>query len=135
VKRIIVLTALLAGCATYTVEDLRQKASSKAFEVDQNYQAVYRTVVGQARKCYEMSTLGARRTVQGDLYTDIRSGHVMVTWYTGGPGLEADTFLASDITALGDKRTRVVTYYAPDSDGAASVVEHWVKDGLQECRK
>jgi len=44
-------------------------------------------------------------------------------------------YLASDITALGDKRTRVATYYALSTwEPMANVVERWVKDGITECR-
>jgi hypothetical protein len=52
VKRLLFLV-LLAGCAPATTGALREEASgSKVFEVEQNYQAVYRAVVGQARRCH-----------------------------------------------------------------------------------
>jgi hypothetical protein len=123
---------VLSACAPATIQGLKaQHAGKLAFEIDQNYQSVYRSIVTQARTCYQAGMITAQMIVQGDLYTDIRSGNVTVALH-GGLGI--DTYLTIDITAIGDNKTSVQTYYATDTwHNGAGAVERWVKNKSTEC--
>lgn len=124
--------ALLAGCAPATVGALRtQSAGKQVFEVDTNYQAVYRTIIERARSCFQAGMITAQMMVQGDLYTDIRSGTISVALHGG---LGVDTYLAIDVSAIGENRARVETYYAMNvHETNARAVEEWVRTGSAEC--
>lgn len=125
--------ALLAGCAPPTLQGLRENpAGTTRFEVGQNYQQVYRTVIANARKCYQGSAGPmAQNVVTGDLYTDIRSGEISVALH-GAAGV--DTYLGIDIKALADDRTEVRTYYRPSTwASSAAGVESMLRGG-SECR-
>jgi hypothetical protein len=115
------------------VQALRQEAAGKyTYQFDSNYQQVYRTIVDRARACWQTGMITAQMVVQGDLYTDIRSGTISVALH-GGFGV--DTYLAIDIVAIGDARTVVHAYYAAQSwEPGARAVKAWVTGTSQECR-
>src|SRR5262245_65809230 len=100
-KRAIMIAALLcAGCAG-TPEGVRENpgAQPTRFTRDENYQAVYRRLLAQARKCW------AEGPVEANLYQDTRTGEIAMALYgfMGGRTI----FLVIDIAADGDK-TRVI---------------------------
>lgn len=120
------------GCAPPTALLLKQDhAGKRTFDVEMNYQPVYRLIVTQARKCYQTGMITAQLVVQSDLFTDIQEGNVTVALH-GGFGV--DTHMTIDIKALSEARTRVDTYYALTTWApAALVVEEWVVDKSTEC--
>lgn len=125
--------AALAGCAPATMQGLREKpGGSGSFEAAQDYQRVYRTVLDNARRCYQHGMVTATMVVQGDLFTDTRTGVVTVALH-GGMGV--DTHLGVDVKSLGENRTQVTTYHAMSgwSDSPA-MVRQWVLDGSAECK-
>lgn len=130
--RALLLSVLLAGCATpSTVDGLRKDpAGREQFEISKDYQAVYRAIVEQARRCHQGNLITAQMQVQSDLYTDTKSGHVAVQLVSvWGP----DVFAASDIASIGENRTRVATYYAVSSwKSFPALVERWV-NGSTSC--
>jgi hypothetical protein len=125
--------AALTGCAPETVADLRNKHAGKlTFEIEKNYQPVYRSIIERARSCFEGAAIAAQEIVQGDLYTDLRSGNVSVAMQSIGG---VNNYLTIDITALSDNSTKVETYYAYSGQlRTAQVIEKWVRDGSNECR-
>lgn len=128
-----ILLVMLAGCAPATVQGLREQHAGKlVFEVEENYQSVYRKVITPARNCWQAGLITAQMVVQGEMYTDIRQGNVTVALH-GGFGI--DTYLTIDVAALSDSKTRVTTYYAfENSTGSAKAVEFWVKQNSTECK-
>ena len=126
--------ALLSGCAPSTIQGLRDSpAGVLMFEVNENYQSVYRKIITPARDCWQQgaSLLTAQTDVQGELYSDIRKGNVTVTMR--GPA-GAHTFLTIDVAALLDSKTKITTYYAlRGSLPRAQAVELWVKQNSTEC--
>ena len=129
---LLALSFALAGCAPATLQGLREKPAGQAsFEVRQNYQRVYRTVINNARRCWQTGMVTAQVVVQGDLYTDIRTAEITVALH-GAVGV--DTHLGIDIKAIEEDRTEIRVYYAM-SGGArsAKAIERWVKDGATEC--
>ena len=133
-KTIVSMFAALSvvACAPATIEGLRDDhASSYTFEIDENYQPVYRKILSTARKCYQTGMITAQMVVQGDLYHDIRMGNVTVALH-GGFGV--DTHMTIDISALDDERTQVVVFNAISTwDSAARAVREWVEDNSTEC--
>lgn len=124
-KAIVVLfLCFVAGCAPPTAQGLREKHHGKAvFEVQENYQPVYRKIVTNARDRFQ----SARMVVQGDLYTDTKSGNVTVTFYGNFP-VGANTHITVDIEALSENQTRITTYYAFGTwRKHAKLVEEWVR--------
>jgi hypothetical protein len=123
---------LIAGCAPATMQGLREQPGSQAakFEVEQNYQAVYRTIVTNARKCWQTGMITAQMVVTADLYTDTKTGQISTALHGG---LGVDTYLGIDIKALSDTRTEVTTYGVSAWSKVAKVVEQWVKDGHTDC--
>ncbi len=125
---------LLFGCAPATVQGLRENpAGSITFEAPENYQSVYRKIMTPARDCWQQgaSLLTADMDVHGELYSDIRKGSISIT-ARGGAG--AQTYMAIDIVALADNKTRITTYYAlRGSLLRAKAVEEWVKNNSTAC--
>lgn len=121
---------ILAGCAPATMQGLREQGTHESFEVDQNYQAVYRTVIANARKCWQAGMITAQMMVTGDLYTDIQSAEVTAALH-GAAGV--DTYLGIDIKALGEARTKVTTFHSATWGKAAQAVEQWFTKGHSEC--
>lgn len=129
---VVAISAITSGCAPATVKGLRENhAGTIVFDADQNYQAVYRTVLESARRCHQTGLITAQMVVDGDLYTDIEEGTVSVALH-GGFGV--DTHLAIDIKAVDKLRTSVTVYHALGTwRKAASTVQEWVLDGSSEC--
>jgi hypothetical protein len=124
---------LLFGCAPATIQGLRENHAGKiSFDVDENYQSVYRKVLTPARNCWQSGLITAQMVVQGDLYTDTRQGNVTVALH-GGAGV--DTYFTVDVVALSDSKTRVTVYHAfRNQERAAQAVELWVKENSTVCR-
>lgn len=125
--RVIIFLTLISivGCGPLTVRDLRDiSPETFSFEVEGNYQAVYRKVLEPVRKKY-----GYGGQIQGDLYSDIKTGTITVgmrpdaTWMF--PGI-AGLFLGVDIKAISENRSLVTLYYAGRSKKAALEVKEWI---------
>jgi hypothetical protein len=123
----------LTGCAAPSPQALREKPAGKvAFEIDRNYQPVYRAILDRARPCYQGGMITAQMIVQGDLYHDTKSGTVTVALH-GALGI--DNYIAIDVKAVNDGRTRVETFYVWDNMlTAAQVVEDWANERTSDCR-
>jgi len=127
-KYLVLSLCFVAGCAPSTVQGLREKHHGRVvFEVQENYQPVYRKIVANARDRFQAGLITAQMIVQGDLYTDIQSGNVTVALHGGWP-VGVDTYMTIDIEALSENQTRVTTYYALDTwRKDAKLVEEWVR--------
>jgi hypothetical protein len=123
-----------SGCAPSTVQGLRENHSGRTeFEVQQNYQPVYRTILEQSRTCRQGFHGFVPTYVQGDLYHDTRRGNISVAQHNAIYGIL--TWLAIDVSALDDNTTRVVAYYTNDHWApAAQAVEQWVRNDFKGCR-
>lgn len=126
---------LLTSCAPSTAGGVREMTGNKVeFSIPSNYQAVYRTVLEQSRKCHQAPTLDvSSMVVTGDLYADLSTGTVM-TQMRSARGV--DTFAVVDITAIDRATTRVVAHYAvwsPLVSGA--LLREWVLEGWTDCSR
>ena len=99
------LTAITCyGCAPESVKQLKERhAGKETFEIDKNYQEVYRNILEGARE------RDPGLDVNGDLYTDIRAGNVTIKVSPPSP---IAVFQTIDIEALSEAKTKVTVYYA-----------------------
>lgn len=68
---------LLTGCIAATEADLRANPHTRDMTTTRNYRDVYRTVVANARRCWEGQMLGSSaRVVRSDLHDDLQRGDV-----------------------------------------------------------
>lgn len=127
----IALTAALAGCAPATMQELRLKPGGEAnFQSPQNYQAVYRTILSNARRCYQAGMITAQMIVQGDLYTDTQTGEVTVALHGG---LGVSTYLGVDIKSIGNDVTEVKIFSSSSNLAAAKAIRAWVETKSDSC--
>lgn len=80
-----VVALALSACAPMTAREIREQSAPESFVIQKNYQATYRLLLEEMRRCFQFGTLGATYIVQGDLYPDIRKGELAVT-VVGGLG-------------------------------------------------
>ncbi len=70
-------TLLLTGCISATEADLRRDPHVRDITVTRSYRDVYRTVVANARRCWESQMLGSSaKVVRADLHDDLQRGEV-----------------------------------------------------------
>jgi hypothetical protein len=135
-RRIILATglllALLTGCASITSQQLRDDPGEVfTFDVAHPYQAVYRTILAQARTCFPSPGMFVTIVVDGDLYTDTASGQIAVDLYASGRQVAV---VAYDVTALPTGQTRVRGYaYSHDWGRRARAAQSWVTSGAKDC--
>lgn len=128
----VVICLALAACAPATVQELQSAPIEKlSFEIAQPYQHVYRAILDQARRCFHGGYTDARLYVGGDLYYDLKTGHVSVEAHTSNG---AEIYLAADITAQGDTLSKVdVLVGLKLWDGLATDVEGWARQTSKRC--
>lgn len=95
---------LTSGCIS-TADELKQTAEKNSFDVPRDYQAVFRDVRAYSKRCLEGGTAVARLAIDGQLYTDIRSGEIDISMR----GIAVTRYLYSiEITSTGPSASRVV---------------------------
>ena len=101
---------LLTGCAASSYQALQNDPAVKdQFVIDRNYQAVYRDVLSAARQQYQGALMGGSMNVNGQLYTDIKTGEIDIS-ISGMAG--SKIYGGVTITALSDQRSEVTSYAA-----------------------
>lgn len=78
-----------------------------SFDVDADYQTVYRRIVDVERRCYQGSMITANMMVNADLYTEMKRGEISVGLY----GVIAQIHQVVDVSGLEDGRTSVTAIY------------------------
>jgi hypothetical protein len=121
-----VLLIAVVGCAPLTSKTLREKYACKdEFTANEQYQAVYKKVLHQARNCFQTG-------VQGDMFPDF--GNVTVTVIEPP---RANIYLMVDVAAVDDKTTKVTVYKARSSSAERScptVIREWVLENSTDCK-
>lgn len=121
------------GCAPSTAAGVRKMGAERQFKfiVSENYQPVYRKILDQARKCYQTGLITAQMVVQGDLFHDTKSGTVTVALHGG---LGVDTYQVIDISAIDDKKTKVIGHYSLGPvDKYGQALKEWVLENSKKC--
>lgn len=135
--RIVILTLLalsVISCGPSTIQGVRDDHTRKyEFEAPENYQAIYRKIVTAARQCFQTGHISAQTVVQSDLYTDTQAGNISVALHGG---LGVSTYLAVDITAVDENRTKIVVYSGLSSwNSGIERVERWALIDSTSCKK
>ena len=129
----VLLGLSLGACTTLTVDELRERPHSQStFQVQQNYQRAYRTVLTNARKCWQQAVMTAQVVVTSDIYTDTRAGEISVGMQSATGN---QTFFIIDIKAVDETKTEVRTL----SGGRGwspyeATVKEWLEIGHSDCK-
>ena len=128
----LILFACLAvsSCAPNSARALKQSQNVEkvSFETPQNYQAAYRAIVTQARICFVTGMITAQMEVVGDLYTDIREGHI-TQQLSGGAGV--DTYMTTDIKFVSEHESSIdiYAYFTGSAERYAALYKSWLAGG------
>ena len=111
-KNLISIFALgtLVGCAASTPDEARQMGPERqySFKVDNDYQTTYKRVLDAARNCYQGPVGTAMMLVNGDIYSESKSGTVSVGMY-GAVG--ASIYQVIDLKAIDSASTDVTAIF------------------------
>lgn len=120
----LLISLSLTACAPTSLRQLRQEAAGKfTFEIDEDYQVVFRKIVTQCRECYHEG-------LYTDVFNDINTAHVFYSPYNA----YGEILIAIDIEGLPGLKTRVTSYYGlVNWKNNAAAVEKWLEDGYNEC--
>ena len=102
--RLVLLVAVLAGCAPMSAQGIRESGQKQSFTVSANYQAVYRTLTDEMRRCMQTGMITATVIIQADLFTDIRKGVITPTMHGG---LGATPLFVVDVVGLEGDSSRI----------------------------
>ena len=125
--------AALAACTSeqYLKDEVVEESVLKYdFVAEQNYQAVYRTILNQGQLCIKPG-LTAQMVIQGELFNELRSADVTVVLY----GIFSRyPHLKVTIEAISRDTTKVsVTNTLPRWDSYAKAIKTWVDNGSTAC--
>ena len=128
----ILLASLLMGCAASNPQQAREMGADRryTFQVETGYQTVYRRILDTARKCLQYPVGTAIQLVNGDLYSDSRTGSITVGMY-GAVG--TSIYQVIDVRGLDDMRTEVIAIFPMGPvKKIGSKVKAWA-NGNSEC--
>jgi hypothetical protein len=87
-----------------SVQGIRDTGTKRSFTVGRNYQAAYRILSDEIRRCMQTGMITAAVIVHSDLYTDIRKGVITPTLHGG---LGAMPLMVVDVVGLEGETTRI----------------------------
>lgn len=134
-KKILIFAVLVAlvGCTPATQEGVRALSPDRSvvFVANDNYQAVYRRILEQERKCYQVGMATGQLIAQGDIYTDIKSGAISLTSYSG---LGVNIIQLIDVSFINENTTKIIARYPVGNiDDHVKILRAWVVDGDTGC--
>ena len=125
---------IVSGCGSSskqpTASEVADKNVDYTFEVNKNYQAVYRHLLEQGRACAKPQ-FTAKMVVNGELFEDIKAADVSVVLM----GLFSNNhYLKIRVDSIGDSKSRVhVSNKLPRWNDLARAVKGWIVDGSTGC--
>ena len=131
---LVAIVIIVSGCGSagkkMATSATEEKNVDYTFEVDKNYQAVYRHLLEQGRACTKPQ-FTAKMTVSGELFQDIKAADISVVLM----GLFSNNhYLKIRVDAIGDKKSRIhVSNQLPRWNDLARAVKGWVVDGSTQC--
>lgn len=127
------LAVLLAACAATTPQQLRAMGAENhiSFEVEDDYQTIYRRLLEVERACYQVGMISATQIVNGDLYPDNRSGTITIGLYGAlGPSI----YQVVDIRGMDGARTLVdAAIPRKPNDILIRKLKSWAEGTSTEC--
>lgn len=132
-RRILIFLVLvgLAGCAPVNVATIRNTGELQSFQARGNYQANYRLLLDEMRRCMQSGMITASVIISGDLYPDVQKGTITATRH-GAMG--ADVFMVVDVVNESSDATRVDVRTRSTSVKDAALLRGAV-DGTPLCAK
>lgn len=131
---IVLLAGLLAGCATGSPQQLRNELAADrrySFELDANYQQVYRRLVDVMRCRYTGNLITASTQVNSDLYTDTQTGSISVGMYGA---LGAQIWMVVDVRGLQNNHAQVIVMSPRGKvDALGEQVKAWASGTDTQC--
>lgn len=132
-RRILIGIALaaLAGCAPVPVATIRDSGDRQSFNVAGDYQANYRRLLDEMKRCMQSGMITATVVVHGDLYPDIRRGTIEPTTHGS---LGADVLFVVDVVGESEGSTRVDVISKTAGSSNAKLLRG-VFDGTPLCQR
>jgi len=130
---LIAVLLIVNGCGSSSKQPTPSAAETNVdytFEVDKNYQSVYRHLLEQGRACTKPQ-FTAKMVVNGELFEDIKAADVSVVLM----GLFSNNhYLKIRVDSTGDSKSRVhVSNQLPRWNGLAMAIKGWIVDGSTNC--
>lgn len=127
---LLIIISLSSGCTFAHIQLKEQPSGIFDFNVEENYEIVFRRVTQQAKQCYE--TRG--RLIEANLFQEKKMAEVIIAIvYLGIP----HTLLTAEIKALAPDNTRINTYYSYSPPGAwrdgAYTIQRWAASEEPYC--
>ncbi|MFT3964110.1 hypothetical protein [Propionivibrio sp.] len=128
---IVVAAFVVAGCAPMTAREIREQSAPKSFSVGQDYQAAYRSLLEEMRRCFQFGSIGSTWLVQGDLHQDLKKGVIEVTVLSG----ITTTLLVVDVLDAGSGTARIDVMDKPGQSSSFARVRGFAESGTPMCRR
>lgn len=128
----ILLAAMLTACAASTPQQAREMGPERryTFEVDADYQTVYRRIVDVARSCYQGNLITANMVVNADLYPDTKRGAISV----GLHGIATSIYQVIDVHGIDATHAEVVAIFPMGPvEKQGRKVRAWASGSGTEC--
>jgi hypothetical protein len=127
-------TALvLTACAsTVSVTDLRQvNEGSTTVAAELPYDAAYRIVAAETRRCFERTLPGATVTVRADLYSESKTAEISIAGALMTSNIAEIVF---DIRSTGPTTSEVKAFYRKkSSEDVGKAMRAWLKGDKTVC--
>lgn len=105
----VVFGIFLTGCVTNTVSDLKSDLGNLdgSYEVENNYQVVYRNLRSMSRNCLEQSPMGTPVTTEGEIDIEAKEGQIRQRMVAQGVFLNMSVI---DVRAIADTKSNVTLH-------------------------
>jgi hypothetical protein len=129
----IFIFVIISACTPSTAGGVRALDASKqrSFDVEQNYQKVYRTLLEQMRYCDQANMLTANMQIDGDLYNDIKTGTISQTLVGIG---YTNVYQVIDVKEISELNSNVKIFVSlGNPDIYANRIKGWIIDNKKDC--
>ena len=123
------LCLALSGCSS--LNDVRNSDNQYTFDVNDNYQKVYRNIQEISKQCWEGTAITADYVVDTQLYSEL--GTAEVAWKLVGIAMPV-YYLDIEIKRVSSNKSHVVVHRASYVHAySEQVVKQWAKGEMNTC--
>ncbi len=130
---IVLIPMILAACTPHTIGGVRDLGPTKSasFEAPENYQSLYKKILGQTQQCSDGWMVTAQMVTEGNLDPDNKTGTVAVS-LRGGLG--TNYYQVIDIKEISENKSKVTAFYSIGSpDGHSKLLKKWALENYKNC--